>query len=406
MAKKRSILAGLDIGTHKTAIVIAEESPAGLEILGVGTAVSRGMRAGRLSDVERTTEAIGVALAEAELMAGCQINQVTVSVSGDHVRGQNSHGVVPIDNGEVSPRVARRAVETAQALPLPADHSILHLICREYVVDGQGGISEPVGMNGIRMEAHLHVVSACESVVGNLRKCCNRAGLSVAGVVSSSLASAEAVLEPEEKELGVAVVDFGAGTVDLAIYSGSAVVYSSVLTIAGAIVTSDLSRCLETTMADAERIKKQDGVACPEALEHNSSVEVLGVGGRVPRMVTRRLVADIIASRMEEIFESVQDEIIRSGYGELLTSGVVLTGGSAMMPGVVDVASAVLGRPVRLGEPRAVVGLSDEVDDPTWSTAVGLARGLKTEDLSRGWTAGFGDRIVPQWLRKRMSELF
>jgi cell division protein FtsA len=406
VARKRPILAGLDVGTQKVAIVIAEPTDVGLEVLGVGTAFSRGIKAGRVCDVEKTTQAIGLALSEAELMAGCQIHQVTVSVSGDHLRGTNSHGVVAIDNGEVSTRAARRVVEAAQAVPLPAEQGIIHLLCREYVVDGQGGILDPVGMSGIRLEANLHVVSACESALGNLRKCCNKAGLSVVGVMSAALASAEAVLEPEEKELGVAVVDFGAGTVDVCVFHGNAVVHSAVLTVAGLHVTRDLSRCLETSMREAEVLKVRHGSALAAAVELGACCEVIGVGGRPPRIVERRLLAEITQPRVEEIFEMVLDSIVKSGYRELLTSGVVLTGGSAMLPHSVELAQSVMGMPVRLGEPRNVSGLADEVDDPSWATAVGLTRGIRGADLSAGYAAGIGARVMPQWLWRRWREYF
>lgn len=406
MARKRPILAGLDLGTQKIAIVIGEPTDAGFEVLGVGTAISSGMKSGRVCDVEKTTQAIGVALSEAELMAGCQIHNVTVSISGDHLRGTNSHGVVAIDNGEVSARAARRVIEAAQAVPLPAEQAVVHLICREYVVDGQGGIQDPVGMSGVRLEANLHVISACESALGNVRKCCNRAGLSVGGVVAAPVAAAEAVLEPEEKELGVALVDFGAGTVEIAIYHGGSIVHCGVLTVAGLHVTRDLSRCLETSMREAEVLKVRDGCADPDQVDRELRCEVNGVGGRPPRIIQKSLVAEIIQPRLEEIFEMVLAAITRSGCRDLLTSGVVLTGGSAMMRGIVGLASRVIGMPVRLGEPRGIVGISDEVDDPSWATAIGLARGIHGNDLGAGVPASVGARVMPQWLWRRWKAYF
>ena len=384
MARKTPLVAGLDIGTQKVALVIGEHTDAGLEIMGVGTAVSRGIKSGRVADVEKTTEAISVALSEAELMAGCEIHQARVSISGDHVRGTNSHGVVAIDNGEVSNRAARRVIEAAQAVPLPADQVIVHLMCREYVVDGQGGVLDPVGMSGIRLEANLHIISACES----------------------ALAAAEAVLEPEERDLGVAVVDFGAGTIDVAVYHGGSIVHSFVLTVAGLHVTRDLAQCLETSMREAEAIKLHDGRASIDDVEPDTYCEVSGVGGRQPRVISRRHVAEIIQPRLEEIFEMVHEGIVRSGYRELLTSGVVLCGGSAMMPGMVALASRVLDMPVRLGEPRGLAGLSDEVDDPSWATAVGLTRGILSADLGTGNIAALRPRVMPQWLWRKWKEYF
>ncbi len=406
MAKKRPILAGLDIGTQKVAIVIAEQTDAGLEILGVGSALSRGMKAGRVADVDKTAQAISVALSEAELMAGCEIHEVTISASGDHIRGTNSHGVVAVDNGEVSARAARRVIEAAQAVPLPAEQTILHLICRDYVVDDQVGIQFPVGLSGVRLEANVHIVSGCESALSNLKKCCNKAGLSVGEVLASSLVAGEAVLEPDERQLGVAVIDFGAGTVDLALYHNGVVVFSCVIPVAGNHVTMDLSRVLETSMSEAESLKKHHGCACIDLVHRQAIVEVEGVGGRAPRLIGGKLVADIIEPRMEEIFEMVGEQIERSGYADRLTSGAVLCGGSAMMPGMVEIAHRTLGLPVRLGEPLAVSGLSEEVDDPSWATAVGLVTGLAGGELPTAWGSEFGSRVVPKWLKRRLREFF
>ena len=406
MASRYRIVAGLDIGTQKVALVVAERRLTGLEILGIGTAPSLGVRDGRICDVEATTKSILVALNEAEIMAGCQVEEAWVSVSGDHVRGAESHGVVAIDNGEVSERAARRVRAAAQAVPLPPDHRVLHVLPREYVVDAQGGIRDPVGMSGIRLEANLHLISVSDSALANTRNCCHKAGLGVSGVVVSALASGEAVLEPEEKEHGVVLVDFGAGTLDLAIYSEGSVVHSAVVTCAGHRVTSDLSRCLETTARDAEGIKQQHGCAYASLVDRNVCVEVAGIGGHQPRIVSRKLVADIVQARMEEIFEMVLEVIVRSGYGELITSGVVITGGSTMMSGVVDVATGIIDLPVRLGEPLSVSGLTDEIGDPSWATAVGLARGLGEADLAEEPGRDFGRHLLPQWVRKRMKEFF
>jgi len=338
-------------------------------------------------------------------MAGCQIHQVTVGVSGDHLRGTNSHGVVAIENGEVSARAARRVIEAAQAVPLPADQAILHLICREYIVDGQGGVLDPVGINGVRLEANLHVISACESALSNISKCCNKAGLSVAGIMAAPMASAEAVLEPEEKELGVTLVDLGAGTADICVFHSGAVVHSGCLTVSGLHVTRDLSRCLEISMREAEILKVRYGCADPRMVDPAVKCEVNGVGGRPPRLLEKSMVAEIAQPRLEEIFEIVRDAIDRSGYAETMTSGVVLTGGTAMMPGVTELASRVLGMQVRLGEPRSVLGLSDEIDDPSWATAVGLARGVESDDLG-AMPAGMGARVMPQWLWRKWKEYF
>ncbi len=407
MARKRSILAALDFGSQRVSVLIGRRNARGVEIIGVGSAPSRGIKAGRVCELERTTQPLSVALAEAEHMAGTEVHQVIVSVSGDHVQGTNSQGVVAIDNGEVSARAARKVIEAAQAVPLPVDHKILHVLCREYAVDGQSGVSDPVGLSGVRLEANLHVVSACDSALGNLVKACNKAGLSVSDMIVSPLSAAEAVLDPDEdeKELGVAVVDIGAGTVDLAMYSQGSAVHTCVLPVAGLHITRDLARCLETSMNEAETLKKRHGAALASLVEKSNCVEVSGVGGRDPRTVSCRLVAEIIQPRLEEIFESVLDTILRSGYGEMLDCGVVLCGGTAMMPGIAELGAQVLGMPVRVGEPVGIEGLVDEIDDPSWAAAAGLLRGLREEDLSDPLRPSLGARILPQWVWRKWKEL-
>ena len=401
MAKKRDIVAGLDIGTQKVALIIAEPTAEGMEILGVGVAGSRGIRAGRVCDVDKTMAAIQVALSEAEVMSGCQVHRVTVAVSGDHVHGTNSHGVAPIENGEVSARAARRVIEAAQAVPLLADQSILHLLCREYVIDGQGGIVDPVGMSGVRLQANLHVISACESTLGNITKCCNKAGLSVDDVIAAPLGSAAATLDPEEKDLGVAILDIGAGTADLAVYQGGAVVHTSVSPVAGLYVTRDLAHCLETSMSEAETLKKRHGSTLPSQIESHLSVEVSGVRGREPRVVKCRLVAEIIEPRIEEILETAAESLIRSGYADYMTSGIVLTGGTAMLPGITEVAARIFGRTVRVGEPQGVEGLAGEIDDPSWATAVGLLLGPPETDMAAPLkSSGLAGRMMPRWIQR------
>ncbi len=406
VARKRPILAGLDIGTQRVSLLIGERVSGGIEVLGVGTAPSRGIKAGRVSELEKTTQPISVALAEAEEMAGCQVHQVTVSVSGDHIHGTNSHGVVAIDNGEVSARAARKVIEAAQAVPLPVDQKILHLICREYAVDGQREVRDPVGLSGVRLEANLHIISGCESALGNIMKVCNKAGLSVDDFIASSLAAGEAVLDAEhdEKELGVAVVDIGAGTCDIAVYVGGSVVHSAVIPMAGLYLTRDLAHCLETSMSEAESLKLHHGIAVARTVDRTYSVEVSGVGGREYRLVGCRMVAEIIQARLEEIFEAIGDSILRSGYGEMLTSGVVLTGGTALMPEIANLASTVLQMPVRVGEPTALEGLVGEVDDPSWSACVGLLRGLAHTDMAEPWRPGLGARLLPQWVWRKWRE--
>jgi cell division protein FtsA len=403
VARKETVIAALDIGTQKIGLVVADRKANGLEVLGVGATRSDGMRAGRVVDVEKATRAISVALAEAELMASCQIHQVTVALSGAHLVGTNSHGVAPIDNGEVTPRVAKRAVAAAQAVPLPSDRTILHLLCREYVIDDQDGIQDPIGIAGVRLQANLHVISTLGAALDNITKCCNKAGVSVRDVIAASLASAEAVLDSDEKDLGVAVVDIGAGTVDLAVFHQGGVVHSAVFDTAGLAITRDLAQVLETSMNEAESIKKRYGCAMSTLVDRATQVEVAGVGGRSHRIVGTRMIADIIQPRLEEIFEEVHDSIVRSGFGEVLTSGVVLTGGTAMMPGISDLARRVLHMPARVGEPHGVEGIEGEIDDSSWSTAIGLVLGVQAEDLADPWRSSLRTRLMPGWLRRRFK---
>ncbi|MFQ5351994.1 MAG: cell division protein FtsA [Candidatus Binatia bacterium] len=403
MAKSRPILAGLDIGTQRVAVVVAERTPHGLEVLGVGTALSRGMKAGRVVDVEKTTDAIGIAVGEAEMMAGTEVKSAIVSLSGDHLQGTNSHGVAAVDNGEVSARAAHRVIDAARAVPLPPDQEIQQIICRDFIVDGQSGIADPVGMNGVRLEVNLHLVSGAETAVANIYSCCNRAGLSVEDVMASSLSAGEATLQRDETDLGVALIDLGAGTADMAIYQQGSVAHTEVTTVAGDHITSDLSRCLETSVREAEAAKKRYGRAYSGLVDRSSEVEIAGVGGRPPRIISQGLIADIIESRLEEIFENQLKIIEASGHGDKLTSGVVLTGGCSMMPGIVDVASRVLGMPVRVGEPVGIAGLTEEVDDPSWATVIGLVRGMPINEL----VDGVGPtRLLPKWLQRKWNELF
>nr|MBC8294102.1 cell division protein FtsA [Pseudomonadota bacterium] len=376
MAKTPQIFAGLDIGSQKVAMIIAERGPGGtVDVLGVGTALSNGITAGRVVGVEATADAIAVAMSEAELMAGTSVRSVSVSLSGDHVRGTNSHGVAAVDNGEVSAGDARRVIEAAQAVPLPPDQEIQQTLCRDFVVDGQAGVSDPVGMSGVRLEVNLHLVSGAETAVANVFKCCNRAGLSVEDMVASSLASAQAVLSDDEKDLGVVLMDMGAGTIDLVVYRGGSVAHSSVSTIAGDHITSDLAHCLETSLGEAEALKKRHGRAHSTLVDSDSEIEVAGVGGRSPSLVGRALVADIVESRLEEIFEGVLEGLEEAGQGEKLTSGVVLTGGGAVTRVDMGGGSGGLRRPVRLGGPGHMGGPAREGREPLPGAADGGARG-------------------------------
>ena len=394
----------LDVGSQKVTMLVAEQRANGLAVLGVGTSVSRGMRAGCVVDVKKTSEAIRAALVEAELMAGCEIHKVAISVSGEHMKGINSHGVAAVVNREVSKASALRAIEGAKAVTLPKDVAVLQFLLRQFVLDGQTGIVDPVGMDGVRLEAHLHVTSVVESVIRNLCKSCHAAGLSVTSQVPASLAAAEAVLTPEDKEMGVAVADIGAGTVDLVIYQAGTVAHTAVIPSAGHDVTRDLAHVLETSLVDAEGIKKRHGSAMASLVDEDFAVEVAGLPGRGIRQVRARHVAEVMEARLEEILDEVRQSIVRSSYGEMLTAGLVLTGGTALTRGITDLATRVLQMPARVGEPSGLEGLADEIDDASYATAVGLALGLPENPWQPGWSAAtMVKRVIPEWVRRRWS---
>ncbi len=375
MAKRSELLVGLDIGTAKVAAVVAECAPGGaLTVVGCGAAPSEGLRRGVVVNMEATVQAIASAVKEAELRAGCEIHSVFASVGGGQIKGFNSHGVVAIRNGEVAPGDVERVLDAARAVALPMDQDILHVLPQEFLVDGQDGIKEPVGMSGVRLEARVHIVSTPIASAQNVIKCCQRAGLHVVDLVFAPCAAAEAVLSPEEKELGVAVVEIGAGTTGLLAFAGGAVKHTAVLAVGGNHVSSDIAAGLRTPFRDAELLKRRYGAALAGAVPGDETVEVPTVGGRAPRELSRRIVAEIIEPRLDEIFALVQRQLIRCGLDAALASGVVLTGGTVMMDGVVALAERVFNLPVRVGTPTSIDGIDDTLASPAYAAAVGLTR--------------------------------
>lgn len=375
MAKRAELLVGLDVGTAKVAAVVAEVGATGtLTIAGSGVAPSEGLRRGVVVNMEATTQAIAGAVKEAELRAGCEIHSVFASVGGGQIKGFNSHGVVAIKSGEVVPADVERVLDAARAVALPMDQDILHVMPQEFLVDGQDGIKEPVGMSGVRLEARVHIVSTAIAAAQNVIKCCQRAGLHVVDLVFAPYAAAEAALSPEEKELGVAVVEIGAGTTGLLAFAGGAVKHTAVLALGGNHVSSDIAAGLRTPFREAELLKRRYGAALAAAVPAVEMVEVPTVGGRAPRELQRRILAEIIEPRVEEIFALAQRQIIRSGLDSALASGVVLTGGSAMLDGIVALAERVFAMPVRLGLPVGIEGLDETLGGPDYAAAVGLTR--------------------------------
>jgi cell division protein FtsA len=372
MAKKGNIIVGLDVGTTKICAIVGEETPESVEIIGIGTYPSKGLRKGVVVNIESTVQSIRKAIEEAELMAGCEINKVYAGISGGHIRAFNSHGVIAVKDGEIDKNDVHRVIEAAQAVAIPTDREVIHVIPQEYIIDDQEGILEPLGMNGIRLEVKVHIVTAAVTSAQNIVKCANKAGLDVADIALQQIASSEAVLNHDEKELGVALIDVGGGTTDIAVFHGGSIKYTTVISLGGNQVTGDIAVGLRTPTTEAEKIKKKYGCSLTAMTSGDEMIEVPGVGGHKTRKVSRQILAEIIEPRMEEIFELIYREVIKSGYDGLISSGVVLTGGTASMEGVVELAEQVFNLPVRRAVPSGITGLVDVVKSPMYSTGVGL----------------------------------
>jgi len=406
MAKKNPLVIGLDVGTYKIGVIVAEVAEGGIEVVGIGTAASRGLRKGVVVNIEKTVEAIRRAVEEAELMAACEIRSVIAGSAGSHIKGFNSHGVVAVRSREVASGDVERVVDAARAVALPTDQEVLHVLPQEFIVDDQDGIREPVGMAGVRLEARVHIVTGAVSAGQNLIKCCNRAGLHVRDVLAGPLAAAEAVLTSEERELGVALVDVGGGTIDVVVYQAGSIRHTAVLPVGGGHVTSDLAAALCTPPAEAEHLKQRHGSALAALTPAEQTIEVPGLGGRAPHHLSRRALAEVIEPRAEEMLMLARAEIERAGCYQALASGVVLTGGGAVLEHMTALAERVFRLPVRLGAPLHLSGLVDAVASPMYSTAVGLVlHGLKQDGHGRrgegvlGHIGVAGERMMG-WLRE------
>jgi len=401
-----SLVVGLDIGTTKVACIVGERNGHGeVDVVGIGTHPSTGMRKGVVINIDDTVRAIQAAIEEAEMMAGIRITSVYAGIAGGHIRSLNSQGMVPIKTGQVAQADVDKVLDTAQALAIPLDREVLHVIAQEFLVDEQEGIDDPLGMSGVRLAAKVHIVTAAMAAAENVVRCCNLTGLSVRDVVLEQLASSEAVLTRDEKELGVAVVDIGGGTTDLAVFQGGAVVHTHVLAVGGNHVTSDIAYGLRAPLNVARDIKHKYGSALVELVQQNETFEVPHVGGARSNETSRRMLAEVIEARVEEIFDLVARELARSGYEDMLPAGVVLTGGANMLPGMDMMAERVLGVSARVGSPRGVGGLADVVSSPMYSTGVGLVKfgmeNWRTEARFRSPNDGLYQR-----LRARVSEWF
>ncbi len=368
------IVVGLDIGTTKVTAVVGEVDSKGITILGVGTAACRGLRKGVVSNIEWTTRSIAEAVESAQTMAGVEIRTVYAGVSGSHIRCQISDGVAAIGSREVGSDDVQRVLEGARAIPIDADRQILHVLPHEFIVDNQDGIRDPIGMNGVRLGARVNLITAATSPVQNVVRCAERCGLTVADVVLEPLASAEAVLSDDEKEIGVAVIDIGGGTTDMLLYIDGGIAHVGVIPVGGNNVTADIAAGLRTPMLEAERIKRSDGCALGRKVADDEEIEVPGVGGHAARKASRRLLSDIIEPRIEEIFAVIRSRIEDTGMLEQLSAGAVLTGGAVLMDGMTELAEEILGMPVRMGVPVGLHGFAKLCSGPQYATGVGLVQ--------------------------------
>ena len=370
---ERNLIVGLDIGTSKICAIVAEISVDGeIEVIGVGFHRSRGLKKGVVVNIESTVQSIQRAVEEAELMAGCQIHSVYAGIAGSHVRSLNSHGIVAIRDKEVVASDVDRVIDAARAVAIPADQKILHILPQEFIIDNQEGIREPVGMSGVRLEARVHMVTGAVSAAQNIIKCVRRCGLEVDDVILEQLASSESVLMEDEKDLGVCLVDMGGGTTDIAVFTEGAIRHTAVIPIAGDQVTNDIAVALRTPTVSAEEIKIKYACALAQLAAADETIEVPSVGERPPRRLARQTLAEVVEPRYEELLVLIQNELRRSGFEDLVAAGMVLTGGSSKMEGLVELAEEILHMPVRLGSPQYIAGLGDVVRNPIYSTGVGL----------------------------------
>ncbi len=401
--QERNLLVGLDIGTSKVVAIVGEMQADGdVEVIGIGSHPSRGLKKGVVVNIESTVQSIQRAVEEAELMAGGQIHSVYAGIAGSHVRSLNSHGIVAIKDKEVAPGDVDRVLDAARAVAIPADQEILHTLPQEYIIDSQEGVREPIGMSGVRLEAKVHMVTGAVSAAQNIVKCIRRCGLEVDDIVLEQLASSHAVLTEDEKELGVCLVDIGGGTTDIAVFTDGAIRHTAVIPIAGDQVTNDIAVALRTPTQHANDIKIRYACALSQLASTDETIEVPSVGDRPPRRLSRQTLAEVVEPRYEELMTLVQAELRRSGFEDLIAAGVVLTGGSSKMEGAVELAEEVFHSPVRLGLPQHMTGLTDVVRNPIYATGVGLLhcghrqRGERHSSLTPGT-----DKFSAVWSRMK-----
>lgn len=410
MGKREDLVVGLDIGTTKICAIVGEVREDGrVDIIGIGSHLSRGMRKGVVVNIDSTVQSIKKAVEEAELMAGVEIKAVYAGIAGGHIKGFNSRGVIAIKERDITKADIDRVIDAARAVAIPLDREVLHVLPQEFIIDGQDGIKEPLGMSGVRLEAEVHIVTGAVTSVQNIIKCCHRAGLEVLDIVLEPLAAGEAVLTPEEKDLGVAVVDVGGGTTDIALFLNGGIWHTAVFAIGGNHLTNDIAIGLRTPAIEAEKIKKRYGCALTSLVSDDENLEVPSVGGRPARILSRQLLSEVIQPRAEEIFELVNREIRKTGYEDMIAAGVVIAGGTAAMEGIPELAEEILKLPVRRGTPINIGGLVDVVNSPMYATGVGLvlygAIEEKAGRLKKFTDANLFNRILNR-MKEWVGELF
>lgn len=404
---ENELTVGLDIGTSKIVAIVGKKNSEGLvEIVGIGSHPSRGLKRGVVVNIEVTVNAIQRAIEEAELMAGCRIHSVYAGIAGSHIRSMNSHGIVAVRDREVAQADIDRVIDAAQAVAIPADQKVLHILPQEYVIDNQEGIKEPLGMSGVRLEAKVHLVTCAVNAAQNIEKCVQKCDLDVDDIILEQLASSYAVLTDDEKELGVCMVDIGGGTTDMAIFTGGAIRHTAVIPIAGDQVTNDIAMALRTPTQNAEEIKIKYACALAQLAGADETIKVPSVGDRPSRNLSRQALAEVVEPRYEELFTLIQSELRRSGFEDMIAAGIVLTGGTSKMEGVSELAEEIFHMPVRLASPQGVAGLADIVNNPMYATGVGLLMyGLKqrTTDSVPMMRPGGGESVIQKiktWFTK------
>lgn len=405
MGKRSNVLVGLDIGTTKTTAIVGDVTDTGIDIIGIGTSQAKEMRKGSVVNIDSMVESIKTAIEEAEHMSGCRINSVFVGISGSHIKGQNSLSIVSIKGREVDEKDVQRVIEASEAIAIPIGRKILHVLPQSYVIDGQEGIKDPVGMSGVRLEAKVHIVTGSIAAIQDIEKSVSRVGLDIDGIILEQLAAGEAVLSNDEKELGVVLVDIGGSNTSVTIFSESSIKHTAILPVGGNYLTSDISTGLRTPLAEAEKIKIKHGCAMTSLIPKDETIRVPSLGGREDREVSRQILGRIMEPRMEEILNLAYNEVVKFGFEDLLAAGVVLTGGTSLLEGISELAEKIFDMPARKGIPIGVGGLNDIVNSPAHAIGVGLIIYGHNQNILNGVSTGmFGN--ITRTVKKMFSEFF